>query len=78
MLNALYRAEADGLSDLLGDIPESTQARLAVYLYGRSHTHDLSLRIAATCDGAALRDASPLVCGIPNERARQVSGSSQQ
>lgn len=47
MLNALYRAEADGLTDLLGDVPESTQTRLAVYLYGRSHTHDLSLRIAA-------------------------------
>lgn len=32
---------------IIADIPERSRARLAVYLYGRSHTHALGLQVAA-------------------------------
>lgn len=57
----LARAKPGDLSDLLDGIPESTRARLAVWLYGRSHTHEIGVRIAATCDGSSLRRAGGLI-----------------
>ena len=47
MLGALYRS-AD-IAAIAAAIPERTRARLAIYLYGRSHTHELGLQVAATC-----------------------------
>ena len=38
MLGQLIASEAETLPSLLEAIPEATRARLAVYLYGRSHT----------------------------------------
>ena len=61
VLGRLIASEAETLPSLLEGIPETTRARLAVYLYGRSHTHELGIRIAATCDGAVLRRAAGLV-----------------
>ena len=55
------RAEPDVLPDLLGDIPEATRADLAVWLYGRSHTRETGVRVAATCEGASLRRAAGLL-----------------
>lgn len=52
-LSRLYRADAAALSEQLDGIPEATRARLAVYLYGRSHTRQLGVRIAATCEGVS-------------------------
>ena len=37
-LSQLYRADPEALADQLQGIPEATRARLAIYLYGRSHT----------------------------------------
>ncbi|ACK85589.1 hypothetical protein [Methylorubrum extorquens] len=70
-LGALYRADEFVLSDLLDTIPEETRARLALYLYGRSHTHALGIKVAATCDGEALRDASGVVGSILYDLSRQ-------
>ena len=47
MLGVLYRSGE--VEAVLADIPPRTRARLAVYLYGRSHTHELGLAVAATC-----------------------------
>lgn len=55
------RAEPALLSELIDGIPEPTRARLAVWLYGRSHTHAIGVRVAATCEGASLRRAAGLV-----------------
>ena len=55
MLGRIYRADAEALPNLVFGIPERTRARLAVYLYGRSHTHELGLKIAATCDESVLK-----------------------
>lgn len=57
----LMRAEADAVAGLLDAVPETTRARLAVWLYGRSHTHELGVRVAGTCEGATLRRAAGLV-----------------
>ncbi|GEP06946.1 hypothetical protein [Methylobacterium oxalidis] len=55
MLGRIYRADAEAISELVGALPERTRARLAVYLYGRSHTFALGVWIAATCEGSTLR-----------------------
>lgn len=54
-LGRIYRAEAEALPNLVAGIPERTRARLAAFLYSRSHTHELGLRVAATCDESVLR-----------------------
>ena len=54
LLGRLYRADADTLSRLIADIPERRRAHLAAYLYGRSHTHELGLKVAAACTMAVL------------------------
>ena len=57
----LIKADPDTASFLLDGIPEATRARLAVWLYGRSHTHEIGIRVAASCDGATLRRAAGIV-----------------
>ena len=57
----LTRVEPDARLDLLDGVSETTRARLAVWLYGRSHTHEIGVRIAATCEGATLRRVAGLV-----------------
>jgi hypothetical protein len=51
----IIRADPTALTGLLDGIPEAIRARLAVWLYGRSHTHEIGVRIAATCKGQSLR-----------------------
>lgn len=67
----LSRAAPEELGDLLEGIPEVTRARLAVWLYGRSHTHEIGVRIAATCEGATLRRAASLLGNVLYEVSRQ-------
>lgn len=58
MLGTLYRSEAETFRAILSDIPEQTRARLAAFLYSRSHTRELGLRVATTCEERTLRAAS--------------------
>ena len=60
-LSRLGRTPPDAIPEMVAGIPEAVRARLAVYLYGRSHTYELGIRIAATCEGNALRRAAGLV-----------------
>lgn len=53
-LGRIYRAHADAIPDLVAGIPERTRARLAAFLYARTHTRELGTRVAATCDQATL------------------------
>lgn len=57
----IARAEPDSLADLLDSMPEAARARLAVWLYGRSHTYEAGLRVAAACEGASLHRAAGIV-----------------
>lgn len=70
LLGELYRADDERLADLLIDLSETTRAKLAVYLYGRSHTHELGLRVAAGCDGGVLRRAAGVVGNAIYEQSR--------
>lgn len=60
-IGRLTKADPRALPELVDGIPEATRARLAVWLYGRSHTHEVGVRIAATCDGSSLRRAGGLI-----------------
>jgi len=71
MLGRIYRADADELAILISGIPERTRARFAVYLYGRSHTHELGLKVGAACTKVALRQAEgPLGDAIYDQSRR--------
>lgn len=61
LLGQIVRAEGDAFADLLDAIPDPTRARLAVWLYSRSHTHEIGVRIAATCDSPTLSRAAGFV-----------------
>lgn len=50
MLGQLYRASPHGLDALIGTVPASTRAMLAVYCYRRAHLMPVGLAIAASCD----------------------------
>lgn len=71
MLGRVYRAGAGDLPALIGAIPERTRARLAAYLYGRSHTHELGLTVAAACTQAALWKAEGLLGEAIYAQSRQ-------
>lgn len=49
VLGTLYRGDAEVVETVLADIPSATRARLATYLYGKSHLHSLGLRVASAC-----------------------------
>ncbi|TNC14857.1 hypothetical protein FF100_04565 [Methylobacterium terricola] len=49
VLGTLYRGDAEAVETVLADIPSRTRARLAAYLYGKSHLHALGLRVASAC-----------------------------
>ncbi|KMO28982.1 hypothetical protein VQ02_30570, partial [Methylobacterium variabile] len=49
-LGEIYRAEKEDLPELLATLPVQTRAKLAGYLYAKSHTHALGLAVARTCD----------------------------
>lgn len=70
-LGRLARADPETVAELVAGIPEATRARLAVYLYGRSHTHELGIRIAATCEGTTLRRAAGLVGNLLHDLSRR-------
>lgn len=53
-LDRLYRADAPTLPYRVAGIPQRTRAHLAVFLYGRQHTRELGVRVAATCEAALL------------------------
>lgn len=49
-LGRVYRADEDDLPEILAAIPTLTRAKLAVYLYGKSHMHQLGLTVARACE----------------------------
>jgi hypothetical protein len=48
-LGELYRADEDGVSDLVATVRPDIRALLALYCYRRSHLHTRGLTIAASC-----------------------------
>ena len=50
LLGEVYRADEYDLPEILARIPALTRARLAAYLYGKSHMHQLGLKVARACE----------------------------
>ena len=71
IVGRLIKSDPEGAAYLLDGIPEATRARLAVWLYGRSHTHEIGVRVAATCEGTTLRRTAGIVGNALYEISRR-------
>ena len=49
LLGEMYRANENGLPQLVESVSSDVRAMLALFCYRRSHLHSLALSIAATC-----------------------------
>jgi hypothetical protein len=49
LLGEMYRANANGLTQLVEGVSSDVRAMLALFCYRRSHLHALALSIAASC-----------------------------
>ncbi|GJD59073.1 hypothetical protein [Methylobacterium dankookense] len=49
LLGSVYRADDYDLPEILESIPPLKRAQLAAYLYGKSHMHQLGLKVARAC-----------------------------
>ncbi|WP_375415470.1 hypothetical protein [uncultured Bradyrhizobium sp.] len=49
LLGAMYRANENGLPQLVDSVSADVRAMLALFCYKRSHLHSLALSIAASC-----------------------------
>ncbi|MDB5634432.1 MAG: hypothetical protein JWR49_3287 [Tardiphaga sp.] len=50
LLGAMYRANENGLPQLVESVSSDVRAMLALFCYRRSHLHALAISIAASCD----------------------------
>ena len=50
LLGAMYRANENGLPQLVESVSSDVRAMLALFCYRRSHLHSLAIAIAASCD----------------------------
>ena len=86
MLGELYRANKNGLAELIATVSPDVRAALALYCYRRGHLKGIGLAIASTCNqydlevsggsaGAALfarsREAAPAAPVASQYMARQ-------
>ena len=49
LLGEMYRANANGLANLVESLSSEVRAMLALFCYRRSHLHALALSIASSC-----------------------------
>ena len=49
LLGEMYRANENGLAQLVQSVSSDVRAMLALFCYRRSHLHSLALSIAASC-----------------------------
>jgi hypothetical protein len=69
-LGEVYRADDYDLPYILEEIPALTRAKLAAYLYGKSHMHQLGLKVARACE----RDDPLAAPGRHLDLRRRLSG----
>ena len=50
LLGEMYRANENGLAQLVESVSSDVRAMLALFCYRRSHLHALAVTIAASCD----------------------------
>lgn len=69
VLGSVYRADEFDLPFILADIPAPTRAKLAAYLYGKSHMHQLGLKVARACERDDLVRAAGEIGGVIHGQA---------
>ena len=84
-LGEMYRANPEGLKQLVSTIPPRARAMLAIYCYPRAHLSSMALTIASACDkndlidfggdmGAAMFEQARRAPNVvPMERRRKIS-----
>jgi hypothetical protein len=80
LLGEMYRANENGLAQLVESVSSDVRAMLALFCYRRSHLHSLALAIAASCSEHELiqlggRVGSTLYA-LSREPAARISPSS--
>ncbi len=75
-LGQMYRASAQGLSQLIASVSPTARALLAVYCYRRAHLASIGLAIAATCEKDDLTALAGNIGVGLFERSRETRHSS--
>ena len=76
ILGEMYRANANGLNQLIATISPTARVLLAVYCYRRAHLTSIGLAIAATCDKDDLADWGGNAGAVLFDRSREAPPSS--
>ena len=74
LLGQVYRADDYDLPLILEQIPAPTRARLAAYLYGKSHMHQLGLKVARACEREDLISAVGEIGSVIHGQSRLKPG----
>ena len=75
-LGELYRANPQGLNQLIEMVPPAARAWLAMYCYRRGHLASIGLAIASTCDKDDLVECGSNAGAFLFERSRNTQQSS--
>lgn len=74
LLGQVYRADEYDLPEILAGIAPLTRARLAAYLYGKSHMHQLGLKVARACERDDLVRAAGEIGSVIHGQAQLKPG----
>jgi hypothetical protein len=72
LLGEMYRADANGLNELIATVSRTARALLAVYCYRRAHLASIGLAIAATCEEEDLASSGGNAGAMLFERSRKA------
>ena len=75
LLGEMYRANENGLAQLVESVSSDVRAMLALFCYRRSHLHSLALSIAATCSERDLIHLGGRVGSTLYALSRETPGS---
>jgi hypothetical protein len=76
LLGEMYRANENGLPQLVESVSSEVRAMLALFCYRRSHLHSLALSIAASCSERELIHLGGRVGSTLYALSRQPAGRS--
>ena len=73
LLGELYRANKNGLAELIATVSPDVRAALALYCYRRGHMKGIGLAIASTCDLYDLETAGGTAGAALYARSREAT-----
>lgn len=75
LLGQMYRANQNGLPQLVESVSPDVRAMLALFCYRRSHLHALAIAIAASCDERDLIQLGGRVGSVLYDLSRSTPAS---